>query len=92
MKKVKNMKTSEVIEAAKGHLAEITRLEVNNIISMKREEDKWYVTFELVEKKSIPDAMDVLGIYELVLNGNGDLVNFERKSIRKRGDIQPEGI
>lgn len=82
------MKTSEVVEVAKGHLSEITSLKVNNITGIRRDEDKWCVTFELIEKTSIPDAMDVLGIYELVLNENGELVNFERKSIRKRGDTQ----
>lgn len=82
------MKTSEVVEVGKNHLSEITSLKVNNITGIRRDGDNWCVTFELIEKTSIPDAMDVLGIYELVLNENGELVNFERKSIRKRGDTQ----
>ena len=82
-----SMKTSEVIEAAKRHLEELTQLKLHNVTGMKKENDEWKVTVELVEKKSIPDAMDIFGIYEIVLDGTGGLVNFERKGMRRRGDV-----
>lgn len=88
MKKVKNMKTSEVIEVAKGHLAEVTNLKVNSVIGLKKGESGWQITVELLEKSSVPDAMDLLGIYEVTLDEQGGLVNFERKGLRKRGDTE----
>lgn len=80
------MKTSEVIEAAKGHLEGLTQLKLHNVTGIRKEKDEWRVTVELVEKNSIPDAMDIFGIYEIAMDGTGDLVNFERKSMRRRGD------
>lgn len=80
------MKPNEVIEAAKGHLGGITQLGLHNVTGIRKEKNEWRVTLELVEKKSIPDAMDIFGIYEIVLNETGELVNFERKSMRRRGD------
>lgn len=80
------MKTNEVLEAAKNHLAGITQLKINNIMGVSKENDEWHVLFELVEKKSIPDAMDLLGIYDVTMSADGELVKFERKGMRKRGD------
>jgi len=80
------MKANEVIEAAKGYLEELTQLKLHNVTGVKKEKDEWRVTVELVEKKSIPDAMDIFGIYEIALDGTGDLLNFERKAMRRRGD------
>ncbi len=80
------MKANEVIEAAKGHLEGLTQLKLHNVTGIKKEKNEWKVTIELVEKKSIPDAMDIFGVYEIALDETGGLLNFERKSMRRRGD------
>lgn len=82
------MKANEVIEAAKGHLEGLTQLKLHNVTGIKQEKNEWKVIFELIEKKSIPDAMDIFGIYEVTIDEKGGLVNFERKSMRRRGDVQ----
>ena len=41
---------------------------------------------ELLEKKSIPDSMDILGIYEVVIDEGGQLISLDRKGLRRRGD------
>jgi len=45
---------------------------------------------EAVERKAIPDTMDVLGLYEIRLDSEGNLQNFERKKLRKRGETAEE--
>lgn len=80
------MKPDQAIEAAKEHLMKITHLNVHNVTGVKKEKNEWIVTFELIEKKSIPDAMDIFGIYEVTMNDDGELANFERKGMRRRGD------
>jgi hypothetical protein len=51
-----------------------------------REGEEWIVTLEMVEKKSIPDSMDILGAYEVRMDSGGQVLNFNRISLRKRGD------
>jgi hypothetical protein len=40
----------------------------------------------MVEKRSIPDQMDILALYEVLLDEDGNLLSFERKSMRRRMD------
>jgi hypothetical protein len=48
------------------------------------------VSLEAVERKAIPDSMDVLGIYEIRMNSKGILLGFERMKLRKRGETKEE--
>ncbi len=77
---------SFIASQAKKELKELTNLEPSTIMGATREGDEWMVTMEMIEKKSIPDAMDILGIYEVRLNDKGQILNFTRISLRKRGD------
>jgi hypothetical protein len=49
-------------------------------------EETWKVVVELLERTGIPDRMDILGIYEAKMDAQGNLVSYERKGLRKRGD------
>lgn len=35
----------------------------------------------MLKRQSIPDQMDILAIYELLLNEEGNLLGFERKGM-----------
>jgi hypothetical protein len=82
------MRMNEVIEKAKKGIAELTTLKLNTVIGASKDEESggWRVMVELLEKASIPDAMDLLGSYEVLLDEEGEIVQFERKGMRKRGD------
>ncbi len=56
------------------------------VTSLSKKEDGWTVCIEELERKGIPDTMDILGLYEISLNNEGDLLSVERKKLRKRGD------
>jgi len=77
---------SFIVNQAKTELTSLIKLEPSTVMSATKESDEWVVTLEMVEKKSIPDAMDILGTYEVRLDNNGQLLNFSRISLRKRGD------
>lgn len=77
---------SFIASQARKELSALTNLEPSTILGVVREGEEWLVTLEMVEKKSIPDAMDVLGVYEVRLDNEGQLLNFTRISLRKRGD------
>jgi hypothetical protein len=42
----------------------------------------------MLEKQSIPDQMDILATYEALLGEEGNLLSFERKSMRKRMETE----
>jgi len=41
---------------------------------------------EVLERQAIPATMDILGVYAVRLDNEGNLLSFERKRLRKRGE------
>ncbi len=78
------MDVSEIAERAREELVKVTKLPLSGVIGTARDDQGWVVTIEMVEKKSIPDGMDVLGIYEVKLNDQGHIADFQRIKLRKR--------
>ncbi len=84
------MKASEVIKVAEKELAALTKLEPTGVKGVFRDEEGWHATVEMIEKKSIPDGMDVLALYEATLDDEGNVLKFERGKLRKRIDTGEE--
>lgn len=88
-KKIPNQsKPKELVEKAKKHLIDLTGFKSPAGIGLRKENQEWIATIEILEKKSIPDGMDVLGIYEVRLDNGGDLIEYERKRSRRRMDTE----
>ena len=84
------MNIGEVVKKATEELAKLTKLKPEGVIGTSKDEKGWKVTIQMLEKKSIPDAMDLFGIYEVLLDEKGEVVKFERIELRKRGDTEKE--
>lgn len=80
------MDIEELVRIAAEKLKAVTGLKPSTVIGISAVEDGWRVTVEMVEKAAIPDAMDVLGIYDVWVDPEGKLLRFERKRLRKRGE------
>ena len=78
---------TNMVEKASREMKEITGLDHSTTLGIDRDNSNWKVTLELVEKHSIPDQMDILGIYEIFFDEDGNLVSFKRKGLRKRMDM-----
>jgi hypothetical protein len=63
------------------------RKEPEAILSVEQLEGEWRITVEALERKSIPDSLDLLGRYEIRLNKNGALIGWTQKVIRRRCDL-----
>ena len=61
-----------------------------NVVSVARDEDGWQVGVEVLELRRIPDTTDILAIYEVTLDSNGDLVRCERGQRYHRGHVEEE--
>jgi len=78
----------ELIEKAREELSKVTGLELSTSLGAIKEEKGWKVTVEMIEKHSIPDQMDILAIYEAILDDDGNMIEFNRKRLRKRVDTE----
>lgn len=81
-----NLAMDQLARMGTQKVLELTGLQLSSVIGMVREEGEWRLSLELVEKESIPRAMDILGRYEVWLDDQGNLLGFDRKDLRKRGD------
>ncbi len=79
---------SELIAKAREELSKITGLELGNVIGSTKTEAGWLISVEMVEKHSIPDQMDILAVYDALMDDEGTLLQFKRKRMRKRIDTE----
>jgi len=87
------MTVSELIERAREEMSKITKLELSTTLGAAKDEKGWRISLELVEKHSIPDQMDILAIYDVRLDDDGNLLEFKRGRLRKRidtGEVETE--
>lgn len=82
------MELKEISERAKKELQAVTNLAVSTLAGASKVEDGWQVGIELIERKAIPDAQDLLGLYEVRLDNDGHMISFQRKKIRRRMNVE----
>ena len=92
LKREKKMDIKDIVESAKKSLAELTGFKSPSAIGVSKEGETWQVIIEITEKPSAASNLEMLGIYEVHLDVNGNLLEYMRKEMRKRGDIQRESI
>ena len=68
----------------------LVNLRASGVMGVSRSDDGWVVSIEMIEKKSIPDSMDILGCYEVTLDDGGEIRDFSRVKLRRRGDTAEE--
>jgi hypothetical protein len=79
-----------VIQKAKSELSTLTGLEPSSVLKTAKDEKGWHVSVELVEKRAIPDGMDILATYEVLMDEEGNIIEFGRKGMRKRMETMVE--
>ncbi len=84
------MELPQLLERAKKQLANVTGLKSVTVTRALKDEEGWHVGVEMLEMSRIPPATDLLGEYETLLNDDGDLLRFERKRTRLRGEPREE--
>ncbi|WP_117591556.1 gas vesicle protein GvpO [Haloprofundus halophilus] len=50
------------------------------------EAERWRTLVDVVERRSVPDTQDILGVYRIEFDGQGNAVAFERLQRYRRGD------
>ena len=84
------MNTDEIVKKAQEDFARLSKMPVDGVIGLSKTEEGWVVLLEALERRAIPDTMYVLGMYEVRLDSEGNLLGFDRKKLRKRGETKEE--
>ena len=61
-----------------------------SVISIERSDDGWRVGVEVVEVSRIPDSADILAVYEVRLDTDGELISYRRTRRYARGQVDCE--
>ena len=74
--------TAKRASAPRAHAAkrllELTGKGVEGVTGLERTEDGWKVHVEVVEVRRIPDTTDILALYEVQVDEDGDLMGYRR--------------
>jgi len=84
------MNANEVVEKAQQEFVRLGKTPADGVTGLSKTEEGWTVLLEALERKAIPDTMDILGLYELHLDNEGNLLDLARKKLRKRGETNEE--
>jgi hypothetical protein len=77
----------QAIAQATAKILQLTGLKLVGVIGVTPDEEGNYlIKTEVIERAGIPDTMDILGLYEINLDRNGNLINYSRIDMRKRGE------
>jgi hypothetical protein len=84
----------KMAQQARRQLAEITGMEAESVSSLRRDDDGgWTLIVEVLELSRVPSTDDVIGSYEVQLDEDGELLEYQRirRYPRSKADeIPPE--
>ena len=70
----------EVIQRVRGELPGLLGHPVDAVMGLEPDDSKgWNVTVQVVELSRIPHSTDVLGAYEVTLDGQGEIQSYKRR-------------
>jgi hypothetical protein len=82
----------DAAETAREVIAEFLGREPVGMTSIQlTDADGWVVEFEVVEDRRIPSSADILALYEVELDSDGELLGFRRTRRYLRGQTQDGG-
>ncbi|MEU6830313.1 gas vesicle protein GvpO [Nocardia beijingensis] len=67
------------------HLVELTSKQVEGVTSMEPTEDGWVVEVEVLEDRRIPSSADILALYEVEIDLDGNMLAYRRTRRYGRG-------
>jgi hypothetical protein len=69
-------------------IAQLTGRQPETVLGLRKQEDGWQVTVEVVELSRVPNSTDLLGCYVVSLDDDGELVGYARSHRYQRGQTE----
>jgi Gas vesicle synthesis protein GvpO len=76
---------------AGAEVAALTHRRPEAVTCIERVDGHWRIGVEVLETKRIPDSADILAIYEVELEPDGELSSYRRVKRYERGRMSGEG-
>lgn len=86
----KKMTAMAVAAEAARQLGQLTGRQAEGVTGLEKTDDGWKVQVEVVEVRRIPETTDVLAIYEIDADAEGNLEGYRRLRRYTRGSAQEE--
>jgi len=77
-------------ERAKEQLAEVTGFNPVAAVGGFKDEEGWHISVDVLEMARLPESTDIIGTYVVLLDPEGNMVKFEKKRARLRGESYEE--
>ncbi len=81
------LSAADAVARARAGLSELIGRPVEAVLGIDRDHGNWVAVVQVVELARIPNTTDVLGEYETVLDGRGEIVRYQRKRRYHRGQV-----
>jgi hypothetical protein len=85
-----SLSASELARAALRTVEELTGYQPEAATALEWDGESWCVTVDVLELARIPSTTDVLGAYEVRLDGDGTLRGYRRVRRYTRGEAREE--
>ena len=82
-RRARSMRT--VASRASSELTGLIGRQVEGVVGVEQVEDGWRVQIEVVESRRIPDTTDILAIYEVDVDADGEVTAYRRRDRYVRG-------
>ena len=71
-------------------LVDLTGKEFEGIVGIAKDDDGWRIQVEVLEMRRIPTTTDVLAVYDVTIDQDGDLTGYRRVDRYVRGSAGEE--
>ncbi|MER6530238.1 gas vesicle protein [Streptomyces sp. NPDC001508] len=78
---------AEAMRRAAAQLAELLGREPDSVSAIKRTDDGWTASVEVVEIERVPDTSSVMASYRVDMDDRGELTGYERAQRYARGRV-----
>ncbi|MGV1005620.1 MAG: gas vesicle protein GvpO [Candidatus Nanopelagicales bacterium] len=77
--------TAQVVKSLKADIEEVTGFPPLSVVALEHLEDSWTGRVEVTEFQRVPEAQNLIGIYDVILDVDGNLVSWDRFATRLKG-------
>jgi hypothetical protein len=84
------VRTADLALAAAEQLVALTGKPFEGIVGLRRSDDGWDVDIEVLEMRRIPSTTDVIAVYRVAVDAQGDLLDYRRLHRYLRGQAGEE--
>lgn len=75
-----------IVARAREQIAQLTGRPATGVVRCASEGEGWRVVVETLERKAVPDTSDLLAVYAVLVDAEGEMVDFQRLRVRRRGE------